>query len=229
MKKNLKYKCEKCGKEIVGKKAYYIWQHKNKNSKRKCFCSSECFAKNKTKPREKLHCKTCGKNIERLKSEIVGNVFCSSHCSAVYSNKKRNENLIKNKCLLCGKEVKGDKSQKFCSAKCSNKKRRNDTIKLWKSGDIFGHSSDLQVKPAIRRYMLEKCDYKCQQCGWGEKNKFSNTIPLVVDHIDGNPENTIEENLRILCPNCDSLTSTYKALNKGNGRESRRKKYKELK
>jgi hypothetical protein len=44
---------------------------------------------------------------------------------------------------------------------------------------------------------------------------------LVADHIDGNWRNNTEENLRLLCPNCDSLTHTFSALNKGNGREHR--------
>lgn len=32
-------------------------------------------------------------------------------------------------------------------------------------------------------------------------------------------------NLILLCPNCHSLTPTYKALNKGNGRHNRMKRY----
>ena len=60
-------------------------------------------------------------------------------------------------------------------------------------------------------------------------NEFSKTYPLIVDHIDGNSENNNPTNLRVLCPNCDSLTSTHKGLNRGNGREYRRKRYQENK
>jgi hypothetical protein len=45
-------------------------------------------------------------------------------------------------------------------------------------------------------------------------------VSLVADHIDGNWRNNIESNLRFLCPNCDSLTSTA-GLNRGNGRKDR--------
>lgn len=43
-------------------------------------------------------------------------------------------------------------------------------------------------------------------------------IPLEIDHIDGNSENNSEENLRLICPNCHSLTATYKGANRGKGR-----------
>lgn len=59
----------------------------------------------------------------------------------------------------------------------------------------------------IRRYVLEKY-----------------SIPLHVDHEDGDPTNNTESNLRALCPNCHSLTSTYGALNRGRGRATRRAK-----
>lgn len=49
-------------------------------------------------------------------------------------------------------------------------------------------------------------------------NPFTNTLPLEIDHIDGNSENNSEENLRLICPNCHSLTETYRGANRGNGR-----------
>jgi hypothetical protein len=77
----------------------------------------------------------------------------------------------------------------------------------------------------IRRYLLEKANYTCEVpgCGWGETNPYTNTIPLEVEHIDGNYLNNAEENLILLCPNCHSLTATYKGANKGNGRKKRHK------
>ena len=48
-------------------------------------------------------------------------------------------------------------------------------------------------------------------------------MPLEVEHIDGNYLNNSEENLDLICPNCHSLTATYKGANKGKGRKERNK------
>ena len=70
--------------------------------------------------------------------------------------------------------------------------------------------------------MIEKTNGKCSKCGWGEVNPYTKRTPLEINHIDGNSKNNIEINLEILCPNCHSLTDSYKGANKGNGRENRK-------
>lgn len=50
-------------------------------------------------------------------------------------------------------------------------------------------------------------------------------LTLVLDHIDVNPENNRRENLRLVCPNCDSQLPTYKSRNRGSGRAFRRQRY----
>lgn len=62
----------------------------------------------------------------------------------------------------------------------------------------------------IKSGLLEEKCQRCEILHWeGEK------LALHLDHIDGcNTNNTIE-NLRLLCPNCHSLTPTYCGKNKG--------------
>lgn len=48
---------------------------------------------------------------------------------------------------------------------------------------------------------------------------------MVADHINGNSHDNRLENVRILCPNCDSQTDSYKGKNRGNGRRKRRERY----
>ena len=64
------------------------------------------------------------------------------------------------------------------------------------------------------------------ECGWGEENPKTNKVPIELEHIDGNSNNNELSNLKLLCPNCHSLTPTYKGANRGNGRYERKERYK---
>lgn len=51
-------------------------------------------------------------------------------------------------------------------------------------------------------------NYECSECNL--KDIYNNKpIKLQIDHIDGNWKNNLITNLRFLCPNCHSQTSTY--------------------
>jgi hypothetical protein len=51
---------------------------------------------------------------------------------------------------------------------------------------------------------------ECSECGWNLKPKGAKLTPCELDHVDGDPTNHKPENLRMLCPNCHSLTKTYR-------------------
>lgn len=83
------------------------------------------------------------------------------------------------------------------------------------SEDIFNSSPDYRLKSReLNRALLESgVEYKCVECGIG--STYNNkSITLQVDHIDGDWKNNIKDNLRFLCPNCHSQTSTYCNKNK---------------
>lgn len=123
-------------------------------------------------------------------------------------------------CIVCGKEP--DRSTyKYCSNACQFEYQYLCYIENWKSGKVIGLNSIGLVSSYIKKYLRRKFGDKCSLCGWNEINTKLGYSPLVADHIDGNWRNNVENNLHLLCPNCDSLTFTYAALNKGNGRKSR--------
>lgn len=62
---------------------------------------------------------------------------------------------------------------------------------------------------SIRRRLIEERGNKCEECGWCEVNKFHDIVPIQLDHIDGDRTNNTRENLKLLCPNCHSLTETF--------------------
>lgn len=126
---------------------------------------------------------------------------------------------MKNYCLNCGKELIRNQS-KYCSNNCQQEYQNKQKILEWKNGTFNGMSGKYGLSKVIRDYLLEKVNYSCELCGWNKINPITGKSPLEIHHIDGDYTNNKEENLQVLCPNCHSLTPTYKALNT-NGREDR--------
>lgn len=129
-------------------------------------------------------------------------------------------------CLSCQKSL-SNRLSKYCSNKCQRNFQHSQYIIEWQAGMHNGNRgvNTLNISQHIARYLLEKFNGRCCLCGWRKVNPATKTVPLEIDHIDGNANNNSESNLRLLCPNCHSLTPNYRNLNKGKGRVWRRDKY----
>ena len=68
-------------------------------------------------------------------------------------------------------------------------------------------------RTVLRRYVIKNnlIPYKCAICGCTEWQ--GKTLSLELDHINGINNDNRLENLRFLCPNCHSQTSTYGSRN----------------
>lgn len=125
-------------------------------------------------------------------------------------------------CLQCGKEP-ARSIYIYCSNRCQQDYFYKKYIGRWKNGEITGLQNSLGIVSSyVKRYLRIKYNNQCSICGWKEINPYTQQTPLVADHIDGNWRNNVESNLRLICPNCDSLTATYAGLNRGNGRGNRK-------
>lgn len=142
----------------------------------------------------------------------------------------------------CGNDITHkDKRQMYCSRSCSatvtnslKPKRqkiarprsiRKTNLQKWLDGEWSGDTKH-GLSSSIRKYLIEEADFTCQDgrsgCnGWRGFNEKSGLSCLTVDHLNGNPSDHRRENLKVMCPNCHSMTPTYGALNKGNGRKHR--------
>lgn len=104
------------------------------------------------------------------------------------------------------------------------------TTKAWNTSNIKTEDILVGKYPHYQTYKLKlrliKEGYfedKCSICGWNKKPVDSEFTPCELDHINGNPTDHRLANLRLLCPNCHSLTPTYR-FRRGVTNEARGKK-----
>lgn len=162
-----------------------------------------------------MDCENCGDPIVGS-----GKRYCSRSCAITVNNagvRRHGSEPVKSKCI-CGEEVTRNT---FCSHKCRARAMRLSVFEQIENGTYATKGG----QSGLRHYLEEKRGKICAECGLSEWQGCP--IPLDVDHIDGNPENHKLDNIQLLCKNCHALTPTYGAKNKGQGRESRRKFYKE--
>lgn len=199
---------------------------------RRGFTMSEIQRLYRELTREVKTCPCCSVQFTKLI-----NTYCSSSCAAKMNNTKRlrtrkvakektSKIIVKSNCICCGKILSKGQS-KYCGYSCQQKYAQEDFIRRWLNGENVATVKGTTVSSRIRRYLFEKYRCKCSRCGWGEINPITGKTPLEVEHIDGDSKNNSPNNLTLLCPNCHSLTATYKALNKGNGRYERMQRYRE--
>ncbi|MFN8527502.1 MAG: HNH endonuclease signature motif containing protein [Anaerolineae bacterium] len=151
-------------------------------------------------------CMQCGKKIA-YENRI--NRFCNNSCSATYTNQQRAS--PKSLCK-CGNPVTG--RHKWCDQCIENKQYNRKPFEAFKTDR------------ARRSYLLRTRGHKCESCGLSEW--LGRPITLELDHIDGNSDHNVLENLRLLCPNCHSFTPFWKAKvigKEGSRQKNRRKRY----
>lgn len=156
-------------------------------------------------------CFTCNKALVYEKKR---NKFCSSSCSATHNNKiriRRQYNITERICGACDKLLMVYQG-KFCSIKCTNESSKNKTKLKIESGQKVGVDT-------LRKFLFKTRSNKCEICNGSEW--FGKPMPLIMDHINGNPSDDSLTNLRLICPNCDRFLPTFGSRNKGSGRAAR--------
>jgi 5-methylcytosine-specific restriction endonuclease McrA len=141
----------------------------------------------------------------------------------IQAQRQKQRNKIKCALPTCFDLV--SRGRLYCSNQCQADAAYEKYIEEWLSGQ---HQDQSQAPwyaktPAnIRKWVRAQKGDQCWTCGWCAINPTTGRVPIEIDHINGNSSDCSPNNLQLLCPNCHSLTPTYRALNKGKGRAARR-------
>lgn len=121
-------------------------------------------------------------------------------------------------CTNCGVGELKTNAKKFCSLQCAQDYHFKLRLHVLKAG---GYPPITNNAGFMKRALIHLLGERCSRCGWDSRHPRTGNVPIEVEHIDGNWKNNDISNLTLLCPNCHSLTDTFRALNRGRGREKR--------
>lgn len=187
-----------------------------------------------------MECLNCNKEHD---GSYGSGKFCSQKCARAFSTKEKREEINKKVsktlggtgqtykyiCFYCGKEIRRTRKNrnniKFCNNECRRKYSHKEYERMIVENKTFQYNDNVpedKIRRRAKQYLIEKNGHKCQMCG--TETWFGNPVPLVFDHIDGNSDNNLVENCRIICRNCDGLLPTFTYKNIGKGRSKQRAK-----
>lgn len=97
-------------------------------------------------------------------------------------------------------------------------KQNEQVVQDWLN-NVIGFSPvvkgwQMELRSAIRDWLLRRADNQCEECGWHEIHSKTGRSPLQIHHEDGDAGHNRPDNLKILCPNCHSLTPNFGRLNR---------------
>lgn len=92
--------------------------------------------------------------------------------------------------------------------------RARNSRKIKSKEELFVESGGYNDYKRVKAIILQETllEYKCSICGIFEWN--GQKLNLQMDHINGNKRDNRLENLRLLCPNCHSLTVNFCGKNR---------------
>ena len=157
----------------------------------------------------KKECECCSKTFEVYPAAAKRRRTCSRECGY---NIQRVENSKEKPCAGCGTLTR---NPKYCSNQCQGRTVKDLTYNRDK--ELFS-KGELTSRPRLRIFLEERDGLVCSRCklsSW-----MDSTITLWVDHVNGNASDNSPDNLRFMCPNCDSQSDTFGGKNIGNGRRS---------
>lgn len=201
-KKKEKAYCLECGEEITSK-----WG--------KIFCSPSCAAKYNNKHRDKSIYEKIANKLKKERNSKNQKIRQKNEKKEI----KHEPKISEKQCEWCGLVFKTKNSEaRFCSGKCASSKQHEEAYNDFLKNPEKYCRGNYTPKAFKKEFMKDQED-RCAICGCGPEHN-GKPLVFVLDHIDGDASNNKRENLRMICPNCDSQLPTFKSKNKNSTRRN---------
>jgi hypothetical protein len=92
----------------------------------------------------------------------------------------------------------------------------------WNKGERLKDWSDYTRAYRLKPHLIKERSNKCEVCNRTEW--FDSPITLEIHHIDGDRTNNVKSNLKLICPNCHSYTTTWRKRSDGRNEDVKTKK-----
>ena len=148
--------------------------------------------------------------------------FCSKQCANTRVFSEETKLSKKTKMIAYFTNLKENDPIKY--AKYCEKQRTNGLLSSVEQGKKMRAYYDTKPwnelgKDGKRRRVIDEQEKHCSHCGLSEWR--GQPITLELEHKDGNHMNDERDNLEAVCPNCHSLTDTWRGKNQGNSKQGK--------
>ena len=126
-----------------------------------------------------------------------------------------NYHTVNRRVKILGLDISHFTGQGHLNGKKHNWSKKTPLEEILVENSTYGGCCNNIKKKIFEAGLLKNQCYNCGLTKWLDQN-----IPLELEHKNGNRFDNRIENLTILCPNCHSLTDTYRGRGKGKKNKS---------
>lgn len=157
---------------------------------------------------ESNECCACGNKAKYVTAG--GRFICESSVNKCPLQRKKNSDGVKKRHEEVFEKTGKKGFYDYDSLSDESKDRMN-----WNK-DNFSADFSLNGRGNHKQVLIIERGHICECCGLSEW--FGSKIVLELEHSDGNNKNNVKDNLKLLCPNCHSLTPTWRGRNINTGK-----------
>ena len=155
-------------------------------------------------------CKKCGKEFVRASGKRAS-VFCSRSCanSRTFSDESKKKKSESAKRYFAN--LTPEKREKILSLLNKKTAPLVKRTQAWLN-KLIAADFDSLGWGSKRKLVIHQQDYRCNRCGINDWQ--GEVLTLEVDHKNGDRTDNSRDNLEALCPNCHSITKTWRGRNR---------------